>query len=365
MTTAPSTRLDSLTGVRFFAALLVFGFHAVHYANTGELDVFSAGMVGVSLFYLLSGFVMAWTVREGDRPAEFYRRRIARIYPAFIAAWLLSLAILLSRGLFEVWDLLPPTLLQAWFPFEAAYFAGNAVFWSLSCEAFFYLVFPLIHRLVAPRRTRTVIAVGVVAAAVSLGVGFAAIGMTETPFTRWLLIIFPPLRLMEFIVGVTLGILFRRGFRLPWPLWVTVPLAAVAVWGASVAPYSLSRFAVTLVPFVILVASLATSDLAGRWNALRWKPIVELGVWSYCFYLLHAMVLSVLFVAAAKVGLYTESTPAPLVWGLLLIGLAASVTAAWMLHRTVERPFERMLRPRARGPRLDDDAPAIPRTQPR
>ena len=107
MTTVQTARLDSLTGVRFFAALLVFGFHGVHYANTGELDVFSAGMVGVSLFYLLSGFVMAWTVREGDRPAAFYRRRFARIYPAFIAAWLLSLAMLLSRGLFEAWDLLP------------------------------------------------------------------------------------------------------------------------------------------------------------------------------------------------------------------------------------------------------------------
>ena len=220
------------------------------------------------------------------------------------------------------------------------------MFWSLSCEAFFYLTFPLIYRLVGLRQTRTVIAVGVGAAAVSVGVAFAAIGMTETPFTRWLLIIFPPLRLMEFIVGVTLGIIFRRGFRLPWPLWVTVPLAAVAVWGASVAPYSLSRFAVTLVPFVILVASLATSDLAGRWNALRWKPIVELGVWSYCFYLLHAMILSALFVAAAKAGMYTESTPAPLVWAFLLVGLVVSVTAAWILHRMVERPFERILRPR-------------------
>lgn len=362
MTTAPPTRLDSLTGVRFFAALLVFGFHGVHYANTGEMDLFTAGMVGVSLFYLLSGFVMAWTAREGDRPTEFYRRRFARIYPAFVAAWLLSLVLLLSRGLFEAWDLLPPTLLQAWFPLEAAYFAGSAVFWSLSCEAFFYLAFPLIHRLVAPRTTPIVIAVGVGAAAISIGVALAAIGMTETPFTRWLLIIFPPLRLLEFVLGVTLGIVFRRGFRLKWPLWATIPLAAVAVWAASIAPYSLSRYAVTLVPFVILVASLATSDLAGRRNPLRWKPIVELGVWSYCFYLLHAMVLSTLFVAAAKVGLYSESTSAPLVWALLLVGLAASVGAAWTLHRLVERPFERILRPRARGPRLDDDAPALPST---
>lgn len=110
-TSARLLRLDSLTGVRFFAAMLVFGFHALHYVS--GLEVFSAGMVGVSLFYILSGFVMAWTAREDDRPSLFYRRRFARIYPAFIAAWLVSLALLLVSGNLMAWDALPPTLLQA------------------------------------------------------------------------------------------------------------------------------------------------------------------------------------------------------------------------------------------------------------
>lgn len=339
-------RLDSLTGVRFFAAFLVFGFHSLHYVS--GLDVFGAGMVGVSLFYILSGFVMAWTARDDDRPSLFYRRRFARIYPAFIVAWLVSLALLVTSGSLTAWDFLPPTLLQAWFPIEAAYFAGSAVFWSLSCEAFFYLLFPLIHRLMRSLRTSGVVGVAIGAGVISLGVAVAALGVGESPLTRWLLIIFPPLRLMEFIIGVALGMLFRRGFRLPVPLWAASLLAIGAVFLAAYAPYSLSRYAVTLIPFVILVGAIATADLSQRASLFRWKPLVELGVWSYCFYLLHAMVLSVTFKASRAVDL-----DAP--WLVLGAALVASVVAAWLLHIVIERPFEKRLRP-TKSPRLDDDA---------
>lgn len=343
-------RLDSLTGVRFFAAMLVFGFHALHYVS--GLEVFSAGMVGVSLFYILSGFVMAWTAREDDRPSLFYRRRFARIYPAFIAAWLVSLALLLISGNLMAWDALPPTLLQAWIPIEEAYFAGSAVFWSLSCEAFFYLMFPLIHRAMRRLHTGGVVLVAVGAASISLGVALAALNVTESPFARWFLIIFPPLRLMEFIIGVALGMLFRRGFRLPVPLWAAVVLSLAAVALASIAPYSLSRYAVTLIPFVLLVGAIATADLGERPSLFRWKPLVELGVWSYCFYLLHAMVLSVTFRAPRALGI-----DAPYLW--LGVALILSIAAAWLLHVVVERPFEKRLRP-AKTPRLDDDTRVAP-----
>ncbi len=342
----PSTaRLDSLTGVRFFAAFLVFGFHSIHYVS--GMEVFGAGMVGVSLFYILSGFVMAWTARAEDRAVLFYRRRFARIYPAFIVAWLISLALLLSSGSLMGWDFIPPTLLQAWIPVEAAYFAGSAVFWSLSCEAFFYLLFPLIHRLMSSLRTPGLVGVGVGAGAVSLTVAIAALGVQESPLARWALIIFPPLRLMEFIIGVSLGMLFRRGLRLPVPLWAACALAVAGVVAAAYAPYSLSRYAVTLIPFVILVASLATADLRGRVSIFRWQPLVALGIWSYCFYLLHAMVLSTTFRLARLVG-------ADLEWIALGAAFAVSVAAAWLLHIVIERPFEKRLRP-ARTPRLDDD----------
>src|ERR1700755_2106401 len=83
------TRLPSLTGMRFLAAFLVFAFHAtfalplrdtalgVHYANL----VSKAGYVGVGFFFILSGFVLTWTVRPGDSAGQFWRRRFAKVFP--------------------------------------------------------------------------------------------------------------------------------------------------------------------------------------------------------------------------------------------------------------------------------------------
>ncbi|WP_165067535.1 acyltransferase family protein [Marisediminicola senii] len=349
------TRLDSLTGVRFFAAFLVFGFHSVAYVGGSQLDVFSAGMVGVSLFYILSGFVMSWTARESDLVGHFYRRRFARVYPAFFVAWLLSLALLLSRGSLDLWDALPPTLLQAWFPVEAAYFAGSAVFWSLSCEAFFYLVFPFLNRLLARFGIRGLIVIGLAAAAVSIGTAVAMLGVAEGPLTRWALIIFPPLRLMEFVIGAVLGRLFRRGIRVPVPVSVAVVLAGAGVYLSSIAPYSLSRYAVTLLPFVVLVAALASSDLKNRPSVFRWTPVVSLGVWSYCFYLLHAMVLVSVFVIASRTGVIDDGASSLRVWGVLGFAFIASVAAAWILHVLVERPYERRFR--VAGPKETSQPP--------
>ncbi|ASD21114.1 hypothetical protein B7495_02565 [Cryobacterium sp. LW097] len=348
-------RLDSLTGVRIFAALLVFGFHSVEFSTGDELAVFGAGMVGVSLFYVLSGFVMAWTARSDDTPGHFYRRRFARIYPSYLVAWLIALAILLTQGGFGWADLVPLTMLQAWVPVEVVYFAGSAVFWSLSCEAFFYLVFPYLHRLIHRLRTRSLAFIGAGAATASIGVAFLALPLPENEFTRWFIIIFPPLRLLEFIVGVVLGLLFSRGLRSPIPLSGAVALATAGIYVSSIAPYSLSRFAVTLIPFIILVTSLATSDLLDKPSVFRWKPIVALGNWSYAFYLLHAMVMAVVFAVLTKIGIYSEATPSLIVGGELLAALAASICVAWLLHTFVEIPMAERLRPKERGPRMDKD----------
>lgn len=340
-------RLDSLTGVRFFAALLVFGFHAMH--NVDGLALFSSGMTGVSLFYILSGFMMSWSAREGDTAIQFYRRRFARIYPAFISAWLIALSLMLatSRRLGSGWDLLPPSLIQAWIPIEAAYFAGSAVFWSLSCEAFFYVMFPLLYKLMSPLTTKGILAVGLGAVGVSVSVTVGALGVSETPFSRWALVIFPPLRLMEFIVGMAIGAMFRRGFRLAIPVWVASLIAVGAVMLASIAPYSLSRYTITLAPFIILVAALASADLKEKWTLFRWRPLMHLGVWSYCFYLIHALVLTVAFIGAPAVGLRAD-------WLILGLALGGSITTSWLMHVWIERPFEKRLRPTPRA-RIDAD----------
>lgn len=143
-------RIESLTGLRFLAALLVTAFHvyfsvgARHYPAIAPLFV-AVGPSAVSFFFILSGFVLTWSYRPGTPDTTFYRRRFARIAPAHLvtatvtALLFLSLHIHLSPG-----ALLSIPLLQSWFPTSSVYFGLNAVSWSLGCEVFFYALFPLI-----------------------------------------------------------------------------------------------------------------------------------------------------------------------------------------------------------------------------
>lgn len=334
-------RLDSLTGIRAVAVVLVFW----HHANE-QWDGISSGMVGVSLFYLLSGFVMAWTDRESDTPWQFYRRRFARIYPAYFVAVLISIGLLIYREALTATDFTAFSLLQSWVPIERVYFAANPVFWSLSVEAFFYLVFPWLRLLTRRLTDRALVVLGIAATAVSILIASIGALFPFTSFTLWAVVIFPPSRLPEFVIGVVIGTLMARGWRPNLSVWLTVPLAAAAVVAALFVPYSLSRYAVTLVPFILLIISLAAADLADKRVFTQWPAVVKLGVWSYCFYLLHNQVI----VFAVFVG---ERVHVPL--GVsVAVSFVASVAVAWALHSFVERPVERILRPKGRQ-RLDTD----------
>jgi len=96
----PTRRPDvpALTSLRFFAAALVVFFH---YLPRGEADnawwirIINHGYVGVSFFFVLSGFILAYTGVNTDfhcryERRAFYARRLARIYPAFLLATLLD-----------------------------------------------------------------------------------------------------------------------------------------------------------------------------------------------------------------------------------------------------------------------------------
>lgn len=87
--------LPSLTSLRFFAALHVFLFHLyaikilVLPGILGSLQLI--GYVGVSLFFVLSGFILVY-VNSGRemRAGRFWRERFARIYPAYLFSLLLT-----------------------------------------------------------------------------------------------------------------------------------------------------------------------------------------------------------------------------------------------------------------------------------
>lgn len=105
-------RYPSLTGLRFLCALGVFLTHAWYVAKVFRDDraeqavkaVLPLGMVGVSVFFVLSGFVLTWSARDGEgargggSARSFWRRRAAKVYPNHLVVWALLFVFVLATG---------------------------------------------------------------------------------------------------------------------------------------------------------------------------------------------------------------------------------------------------------------------------
>lgn len=340
----PVARMPSLTSLRWFAASAVFLSHAERlFAGTSLSGFFARispqGVTGVSFFFILSGFVLAWSRRPDDSPRAFYRRRFARVVPAYWTMCIVALIVppLTYNPIESVHDLVtrlvPLTLLQSWIPSQPFYFGGNSVSWSLSDEVFFYAMFPLLIGPVAALRRE---------ALVRVLVGLVAVGILVPVFVHdfWFIFVDPVFRLVEFVIGVVLCLLLIDGVRLRAPVSAVAALAIAAYVIAGWAPDRLMLSAVTLIPFALLIFACAESDLSGRFaHGLHSPLLVRLGQWSFAFYLTHALVVSA-FVRAAD-GRVDGAA------GRLVVMLAAygtSIVAAYCLYASVEQPLEKRIR---------------------
>jgi peptidoglycan/LPS O-acetylase OafA/YrhL len=158
-----SETFTALNGLRFLAALAVVIFHYATRVNSyGQLpsvirNVVNEGPAAVGFFFILSGFVLGHrNLRSGSRPqaaSEFHWARFVRLYPAYLVAFVLFLPIAVQRYVlnsspeftghhtFVLSAVLSSVMLQSWTPLAQAW---NGPSWSLSVEAFMYLMFPLI-----------------------------------------------------------------------------------------------------------------------------------------------------------------------------------------------------------------------------
>lgn len=360
-TSRGTPRLDSLTGLRFLAALVVFVGHAGSRLPADSVPealraVLAQGPVGVSFFFLLSGFVLTWSHRPGDPLSSFYRRRAARVLPAYWVALLTVVIVTIVLQSVPLAELLPASGisflgLQSWVPVESVYFGGNQVGWSLSDELFFYAVFPLIVLLLR-RRWSAWVMVGA-AVAVIVGVAVAVHPLDRLSLDYWLLYINPVQRLAEFALGMVLAKVMRSGRRFPVPLWLALVLAVGGYVAASVVPPAFALVVTTLVPFWVLIGAAAQADLDRSWSPFRRTFLVKLGERSYAFYLIHSLVVVLTFAVAVRIPwapFQTNALPASLT--VVAVALAASVLAASALYSWVERPLEKRLRSAAPRPEM-------------
>jgi peptidoglycan/LPS O-acetylase OafA/YrhL len=208
--------------------------------------------------------------------------------------------------------------------------------WSLSVEMFFYLLFPLV--IIGARRLSAVMQMSAVIAMIAAEYvwDLSWWAHTEQPLEGWLLGGFPPVRLLEFAVGVLLALLVREGRLRGVRLWWALPFAAAGYVADGFAPAGLTTVPCPVVPFAVLIVAAANSDLRGSVSLLRARWLVKLGEWSFAFYLLHQMVLRVL--AVTSLG----GRPAGLAFALEALIIATVLAAA--LFTFLERPLDRWLR---------------------
>lgn len=346
-------RLPSLTGLRFWAALIVVLYHLSR--QVGEIPGLSEatwyGRSGVTFFFVLSGFVLAWTY-DGQRvPAKvFLWRRFARIWPLLVVTSAASVAVWIAIGKEVSTKAVVATLLMvhAWFPDAVIQKGANPAAWSLSDEAWFYLIFPLLMLLPLLRSGRGRFWVAVTMTVALIGVWFAS-ALIGTGSTRvWLLDYFPPTRMLQFVLGVAAGLAIKRGWRSPVGLPAAIGLVvlwhlALVPWRDAVpdslwySPYSASQLLSAPI-FALLVCAAAQADLRGSRTGLGGAWAVRLGHWSFAWYLVHEIVIRALLAH------YDRPESLAGTAGFWLVAIVLSLAVAGLAYQWVEHPLERLLR---------------------
>ncbi|WP_433306481.1 acyltransferase family protein [Actinoplanes sp. CA-030573] len=334
-------RLPSLTGLRFIAAFAVFGFHisvielfADPDGAPGVLDyLFRQGATGVSFFFVLSGFVLCWSARPGDSMRRFWRRRAAKVYPNHFVTALFALLLAVAAGAVSFWAVSTNfLLLQAWVPDEKVYYGLNTPSWSLSCEALFYLCFPLLLRAVdrLPRRGLWPATVATFAAVCAMPL--VALALPDD-LHYWFVYVFPPVRMLEFVAGILLARIVQKGLWIRWGVLPAATLAIAAYFASGYLPLGFSYVAGTVVPLALLIPAVATSDLHPGRSILRTRTMIWLGEISFAFYLVHQLAIRIVDRA---LGDREWSDPAGM--ALSVVMLAVALAGSWALYRIVEKP---------------------------
>lgn len=293
--------IKPLTSLRFIFALMVFAAHCYVIDPHFSHFLYKEGFVGVSFFFVLSGFIIAYNYQQKfqERTAtkrEFWVARFARVYPLHIATLLLSL--LTGGYLLAVnWDMVLKFcsqlfLLHSFVPQIDYFFSFNSPSWSLGCEQLFYILFPFLALWLSNtyRLFWVLIAVGIL----------TAWGMYLTPEEQirayWY--VNPLTRLPDFLVGMLIFKLYHKSekswsvSRATWFEIAAIVLFAVFYYfGSSGILSKVYRYSVYYWLPVSVMLYVFAIDRGRISRFLSNKYFVIGGDISYAIYLLHLFVL--------------------------------------------------------------------------
>lgn len=324
--------LQGITIFRFVAAFYVFIFHLnlrfpIEFPNI--LNKFIGnGAAGMTFFFVLSGFVMAWSSKSGIRE-HYFKARFLRIYPAYLLMGAISLPLILDIELYKI----PPSIIlfttgmQSFIPssFNLWNFGGS---WSVSTELFFYMVFPFLYPII---KKHPVVSLALSYIISSLIVPFAYIIGGDSAFPYYY--VSPMHRLPEFVAGVSVGVLYSTGRLRINSAIIKISLSIVSILLLMFVStfhnsgYMNCNFS-TVLATMILILVMANTRVN---NGVLTTPLIYLGKISYSFYLMQIPLL--MYVEKNKYSLDMFSSSH--MW--IILGVINVALAALSFHLVEER----------------------------
>jgi len=294
----------------------------------------SHGRAAVCFFFILSGFILAYTYRNRIRKgwvSEFIFARFARIYPMHIAALCFSIPVALysirHNQNFASWvnaaTLTPANAIESWLASAALFqiyiphphfgFLWNSPCWSIACEATFYVSFPFFFNFILRtlKTWKTTLAAIFSCFVVQFLLIFISVYWVrhysngdERHVMEEIVYKLPFFRIWEFWMGCCIGLLFIdfRPRFLQVRLWrdfgLTIGFLLVALIVAATYLHVYGTFyghwfVLYTLPFSVIILCLASGPTYLS-KSLGSPLAVLLGDASYSFYLLHFLFILLL-----------------------------------------------------------------------
>ncbi|MGG6897912.1 acyltransferase family protein [Rhizobium sp. BR 315] len=338
---APGERVGVLDELRLLAALAVMLFHFGFRGKTlgvtemtlpAWISVLKYGYLGVQMFFVISGFVIAYSA-EGRTPMQFAIARFARIYPMFVLCMTLTFLIVVIFGAPQInatvsqWAanlLVQPELL------------GQQVidgsYWSISYEVVFYgWVFVLMTLGGFKRRLYPAIIVGWLLVSIIDRAFFANPLMRHLALTD---------ESGFFCIGLVFYAVFREGYTLRNFVLLVLSVAVALHQSLEMAQWNRENYGVGYSDLVVSISCLAIVAIVAlaikrQRSLLPGGMMLALGGISYPLYLLHQHIGYVIF---NKVGA-TASPEAVIAVTVLLL-----ICISYLLWRFFDEPSRRLIR---------------------
>ncbi|HEX4303253.1 MAG TPA: acyltransferase [Rhizomicrobium sp.] len=368
-----STRFRALDGWRGICALLVAAHHLEAHGALYWQPLVRNAWLFVDFFFVLSGFVIAHAygahLEKAPEIKAFVIRRFGRLWPLHAAMLLALVGLELAHLVIAHWhpiageraafiaDRSPTAILTNLFLVQSLglhpYETWNGPAWSISTEFYTYLVFAAVCALAPARRWRLALSLLLAVAGVLILARFSRYGMRETFGWGFLRCLY------GFFTGVLTYEVWKTGLaaRIAGTIAEIAALAAVLAFITFVPGYAALEYLATPLFAIAVLVFAGDRGLVSR--ALTTRPAAALGRWSYSIYMVHTLVLAVLFsgVHIGQIAFHRhwlidlkdgrailELGPADDL--LMLLYLTAVIAFSALTWRAIERPGQRLFAPK-------------------